>query len=439
MPPVRSGIADCSAQLVPALRSSPEIAAVDVFVDEPVATANPTAHSAHEFPWRHREKPYDLAVYQLGNSSHHDYLWPYLFRYPGLIVLHDAHLHHARAAALLRTRRSADYRDEFAANHPGTSADAAELAVAGFDSHLYYMWPMTRLVVHGSRLTAVHTRQIASQLRTDLSTDRIEHIRLSQGTVLSPTEARAAREKVRARYGIDANAVTFGCFGGLTPDKRLPQILDAFCAIRAYVPAARLMLGGASVGHYDLLADVRARDLQHAVVSTGYLETEAELTDCIAAVDITLNLRWPTARELSGPWLRALAAGKPSIVTEVMQLVDFPVLDPRTWRTHQTRATAAEEPIAVAVDILDEDHSLRLAMKRLGTDAGLRSALGTAAQAYWRREHSPEVMLSDYRRVMSAARSMAAPAASLPPHLVDDGTRLLERLMAPFGIATPLE
>ena len=27
------------------------------------------------------------------------------------------------------------------------------------------------------------------------------------------------------------------------------------------------------------------------------------------ACDVSLNLRWPTAREMSGPWLRALAAG----------------------------------------------------------------------------------------------------------------------------------
>ena len=38
-----------------------------------------------------------------------------------------------------------------------TSPDAAELAVAGFDSHLYYMWPMTRLAVQTSRMTTVHT------------------------------------------------------------------------------------------------------------------------------------------------------------------------------------------------------------------------------------------------------------------------------------------
>src|SRR4029453_16866826 len=146
MPPVRSGIAACSAQLVPALRAQPALSAVDVFVDEPVAAANALVYSAHQFPWRHRETPYDLTVYQVGNSSHHDYLWPYLFRFPGFTVLHDAHLHHARAAALLRTRRYADYRAEFAANHPGSAPELAELAIAGFDNHLYYTWPMTRLV-----------------------------------------------------------------------------------------------------------------------------------------------------------------------------------------------------------------------------------------------------------------------------------------------------
>src|SRR5688572_13861010 len=138
MPPVRSGIALDSANLVAALGTRHQI---DVFVHECAPT--PAHLSAHEFIPRHRQSPYDLMVYQIGNSSHHDYLWAYAFRYPGLVVLHDAHLHHARAAALLRSRREHDYRAEFAAAHPDAQPDAAELAVAGFDSHLYYMWPMT--------------------------------------------------------------------------------------------------------------------------------------------------------------------------------------------------------------------------------------------------------------------------------------------------------
>src|SRR6478672_11119996 len=102
MPPVRTGIAAVSADLVPALADEH---AIDVY----------THTNAYDFVWRHRQTPYDVVVYQMGNSSHHDYIWPYLFRYPGLTVLHDAHLHHARAATLLRTKRVQDYRSEFAA------------------------------------------------------------------------------------------------------------------------------------------------------------------------------------------------------------------------------------------------------------------------------------------------------------------------------------
>src|SRR6185312_6461911 len=52
--------------------------------------------------------------------------------------------------------------------------------------------------------------------------------------------------------------------------------------------------------------------LERQTTITGYLESEAELTAHLAACDVSINLRWPTAREMSGPWLRALAAGRRS-------------------------------------------------------------------------------------------------------------------------------
>ena len=430
-PPVKSGIATCSAELVPALRAAHEI---DVFADETVAGLATGAQSAHEFVWRHRERPYDLTVYQLGNSSHHDYVWPYLFRFPGLLVLHDAHLHHARAAALL-TRQAADaYRAEFRANHPDESADAAELAVAGFDSHLYYMWPMTRLAIQASKLTAVHSRPLAAHLGADLDAGSVEYLRLSQGTFVAADEQLAARRRVRERYGLPSNAVVFGCFGGLSQETRIPQILDALGALVSYAPGARLLLGGASAEYFDLEAEIRARDLGERVIATGYLDSDEELTDAIAAVDVTLNLRWPTAREISGPWLRALAAGKPSVVVDLLQTVDVPLLDPRSWTLFGGRSSDAA-PVAVGIDILDEDHSLRLAMRRLAEDGALRRALGDAAQRYWLREHSPEGMREDYERLMAAAAARLVPLTNLPQHLVTDGTRTLETLLTPFGPA----
>ncbi len=436
MPPVPTGPAVDSATAIAALRDDHEI---DVYVDEPVVALAPRTRSAHEFVWRHQREPYDLTIYQLGNSSHHDYEWPYLFRYPGVTVLHDAHLHHARAAALLRTSREEDYRTELTWNQPEVAQDVAELAVKGFDNHLHYFWPMTRLVSRASRIVAVHAPALADRLREESPDARVEVIRLGHGRALSSEEHDRLRSQARRRYEIPSDALVFGCFGGLSPDKRLPQILAAFAATRASVPSAHLLLAGSTARHYDLVADIARQGLGEWTTVTGYLPHEDDFTACIAATDVALNLRWPTAREISGPWLRALAAAKPTIVMDLAHLTDVPTLDPRTWQPNVTREEdGVASPCAVAIDILDEDHSLRLAMRRLGTDAALRGSLGQAGQRYWRTHHGVELMVEDYRHLIARAIEHEVPRPALPAHLVNDGSRALARLIEPFGIRPPL-
>ena len=177
-PPQTSGIAGQSADIVPELAAAGH--AVDVFVDErqvPVRRdhdAGPPAphavrvQSAHDFVWRVARGQYDLTVYQIGNSRVHEFIWPYLFRWPGLTVMHDCRVHHARGRAYLSAKRADAYRREFARNHPDVPADAAELAVRGFDGAYYYLWPMTRAIVAASRAVAVHTVGGVHDLRAEL-------------------------------------------------------------------------------------------------------------------------------------------------------------------------------------------------------------------------------------------------------------------------------
>jgi glycosyltransferase involved in cell wall biosynthesis len=450
IPPVRTGIAGRGAELVAALRGRGHT--IHVYVDPPsLSRATETArasarhvastetehvYSAHDFLWRQRRSPYDLTIYQFGNSSHHDYAWAYALHHPGLVVLHDTHLHHARAAFLLREKRVGEYRAEFRWNHPGINADVAELAIAGFDSALYYDYPMVRSLVESSRLVAVHGEGARAELIERLSDpstelpDRIVSIRMGEGETLTPDREREARRTVRARYGITEDALVFGCFGGITPEKRIPQVLAAMRAIVPHAPSAWLLLAGARAAYYEVAAAVRAHGLEDRVTLTGYLESDADLTDHIAACDVSLNLRWPTARETSGPWLRALAAGRPTVITDLLHMRDVPSLDPRTWTMNR--------PVCVAIDILDEDHSLRLAMRRLATDAALRERLGHAGREWWEREHTVEAMVDDYERVMREATARPAPDVALPAHMHDAGDRRLRALLEPFGVTVPL-
>ena len=348
--------------------------------------------------------------------------------------MHDAHLHHARAAALLRAGRADDYRQEFTAAHPEATVDLAELAVAGFDTHLYYSWPMTRLVAASSRLTVVHTPLLADALRADAPGAAIEAIHLGHGRRLGAGEAARASARVRDRHAIPPRALLFGVFGGLTPEKRVPQVLEAFGSLLSHAPDARLVLAGAPARHYDVHAHIARLGIAANVTVAGYIDDDRLFDEYVAACDVSINLRWPTAREVSGPWLRALAAGRATITTDLAHMADVPALDPRNWQLHQGFAGHAPEPVTIGLDILDEEHSLRLALRRLARDEGLRAQLGRAAVAYWERNHAPARMLDDYRRVIARAATIPVPAPDLPAHLRTDGTAHLDQLLEPFGL-----
>jgi glycosyltransferase involved in cell wall biosynthesis len=432
-PPQASGIAGRSAALVARLAAAGH--AIDVFadarevpVDRAASPASPDPGdarvlSAHEFVWRHARGQYDLAVYQLGNSTQHAYIWPYLFRWPGLAVLHDARLHHARGHALLSRHRVDDYRAELAFDQPDTAAAAAELGVAGFDGPYYSLWPMTRAVVAASRVTAVHTRGGAAALAAASSGAHVEYVPLGDGRDEPWTELE--RRAARAALGFSDDAVVFGAFGGLTADKRIPQILRAFAATRQRMPRARLLLAGAADRMVDIDGLARTLGIGDALVTAGVLDDEA-FDRAIAAVDVSLNLRWPTAVETSGPWVRAIAAARPTIVVSLAHQAHVPSLDPRDW----SRSHPAAEPVTIAIDIVDEDHSLALAMRRLAMDETLRASLGQAARAYWAAEHSEARMTDAFARVMATAAATPDPQEDLPEHLRPDPSRHVANVLA---------
>src|SRR5471030_3063797 len=193
LPPARSGIATCSADLVPRLAPAHAI--------DPFSEAN-----AHNFVWMARRDPYDLVVYQLGNAPCHDYMWAYLAAYPGLVVLHDARLHQARARGLLHQERFDDYRREFWYDHPEARRDFVEYAVAGLGGPIYYFWSMLRVVLRTARLVAVHNPRVAADLREEFPDAEIEAIRLGTAPLVTDAEAR---RRMRATLGVPDEAVLF--------------------------------------------------------------------------------------------------------------------------------------------------------------------------------------------------------------------------------------
>jgi glycosyltransferase involved in cell wall biosynthesis len=358
-----------------------------------------------------------------------------MVRYPGLVVLHDTRLHHARARQLLNQRRFDDYRQEFRYNHPDAPAGVAEYAVEGLSGSIYYFWPMLRVVLRTARLVAVHNTRIAGDLREQYPGIRVDTIRMGvPDGRLEPAAAADARARLRRDLRLADSACVFTAFGRVTAEKRLEPILRALAAVIALGVDAHLVLVGEASGFPALARLVAEHRVDDRVHVTGHV-ADARVADHLAASDVCLCLRWPTAGETSASWLRALAAGRPTVVSTLAHLADVPTLQARSWRSsHQSR-----EPIAVSIDLLEEDEGLVAAMSRLAADERLRNDLGRAGHAYWSREHALELRAEDYRRLMADAAARPAPdVKGLPSHFTEDHTSLVRELYQQMGVAFDL-
>jgi glycosyltransferase involved in cell wall biosynthesis len=391
-PPERSGIAAYSAELLPLLGAGHTIERIP-------------ESGAHDFVWKHRRDPYNLVVYQLGNAPCHDYMWAYLAAFPGLVVLHDARLHHARARRLLKDRRFDDYRREFAYDHPDARPEVAEYAVEGLGGSIYYFWSMLRVVMRTAKLVAVHNTRVAADLRADYPGVAIESIRMGVPAIRQDVEAR---RRVRQTLQMPDDAVVFAAFGKVTPEKRIPAIRAALATLRREGMNAWLLLVGDADDSSAISAD--------GIRATGYLPDEA-VGSYLTAADACLCLRWPTALETSASWLRCLAAARATVLTDLPHLVDIPA------------------PVAMRVDLLNEERDLTEAMRRLASDRPLRDALARAGHAYWEAGHTLQAMAEDYERLLPAAAARIAPEQTdLPLHFRDDHSAAARHIAARFGV-----
>ena len=131
LPPQRTGVADYSKELLPALAQHAQL---DLWVDEPTTIEQPP----HSRTFNYVDRPeardalrdYDSVIYHMGNSPAHRNIYRMLLAVPGIVVLHDFVLHHFFAAYYLETLGSpASYIAEMAYNYGPAGEEQARHAL----------------------------------------------------------------------------------------------------------------------------------------------------------------------------------------------------------------------------------------------------------------------------------------------------------------------
>ncbi len=270
----------------------------------------------------------DVALYHLGNNRLHAPIYRRALANPGIVVLHDAVLHHFLLGQLSRE----SYTDEFTYNYGEWHRGLADelwrgRAASGCDSR-YFAYPMLRRVAEGARAVVVHNPAAARLVLEHAPKARVvelPHLALApagpEGT--GPGGAPEAEIlRYRQRLGVHPTAFLFGVFGYLRESKRLITALEALAAVRREFPRAALLVAGRFVSS-DL--ERAAAPLLHApgIFRLPYL-SEREFWLAAGAVDACINLRHPAAGETSGIAIRFLGLGKPVLLTDGEETARLP-------------------------------------------------------------------------------------------------------------------
>ncbi|HEX8491830.1 MAG TPA: glycosyltransferase [Pyrinomonadaceae bacterium] len=377
LPPQRSGIAHYSYWLIKALQTHLDI---DLYYD----TQAPTAAIKNDFdvyPLSHfagRYQRYDEVIYHLGNhSDFHKEIYKLAWNFPGTVVLHDynisAFMHDAfycqNDEQLYKQALMEGYGDEgrkeFQALAHGRAPDIAK-------------FPMSHAVVARSRKAIVHHRWVKNQFADN------EHVKVVPLYAKLDFQLSAEDTKLfKNKFSISDSRFLVTCLGFVNSNK-LPQLQVEVVErlIDDGYPVQMMFAGEPAPDIKSLEREVRAGKYARHITFTGY-QDEADYFRAIFASDIIINLRNPSMGEASLTLMHALAAAKPTIVSNINQYREFP--DKVCWKlTHDE----------------NEAEMLYAYLSALLRDRHLRAAISSNSARYARSVLGPERIIARWMQIL---------------------------------------
>jgi len=219
-------------------------------------------------------------------------------------------------------------------------------------------------VLDASQRMVVHSPWCESKIREGSPSYAGKVLVIPHGIHPKRTDG-ARRAAVRDRFRLPQDALIVASFGFVHPDKMSPQALDAFAEVARDDAKALFVFVGEEADDGEVRRHASSLGLDGRVRFLGRQPADA-FAALITVTDVGVNLRMPpTNGETSGALLNLLAAGVPTVVTDVATFSDYPadVVRKVRWET-------------------DGAPGLLRAIRGLATDRDAREALGRAAWDY---------------------------------------------------------
>ena len=365
LPPVRSGIADYSVDLLPWLEPLCDLRVVRL-PDQPVA-----AEVEERWPLVEIDRAGEdgrLPLYHVGNNKYHIDVWRLASRLPGVLALHDIVLHHLLVELTLGEGDLEAYSQRLVEDHGWVGEMVAKARRwTELGQTAIFELPAHRTLLRKQRGVLVHSDWASTRLREE-NPDLVVRT-VPMGVPMPEIPDPAATRSWRQKADIPEGSPLLGSFGFQTPIKRTDRVVAALA--RSEMSNVHLAIGGEVSEGLELEALAQQLGVADRVHMLGFLPFD-EFETAIGACDLCLNLRYPTAGETSASLLRVLALGRPVIVSDYAQFTELP------------------DPVAVKVPLGEgEVESLAGEVSRLLAEPGRLAAMVVASRDYVEQNHAP--------------------------------------------------
>ncbi len=373
--PQRSGISDYSEELLPALARGAEI---DLFVDGFVPT-NPVVSAAFQIH-DYRKNPaslgalpyYDAILCQMGNSHrYHGGIFEVASRHSAIVVFHDVAFQHFFLERARELRDPNVYLDELEASEGfQTRAEAEEALSRGAAPPQYQNplgFPMNFRLANRAEGIIAHSEWSRSRLA-----------RIAPGVPAAKISLHVKIPEVDSlRSTAEKEFLSIASFGFITDSKGLESAIRALAVLRKD-HAFQYHLVGELNSYFDVEELMRTYGIQNRVSISGYLDLE-HFKVRISETDIAINLRDQTVGETSASLCRLMAAGVPTIVSNIGWFSELP------------------DDCVIKIDPgPSADLLLCVYLKELIANADLRQRIGANARAFMLAHHRVEQTAADY-------------------------------------------
>ena len=388
LPPQRSGIADYSAQLLPALAQFYD---VDVIIDQAqLAAPWVSAHcGVRDVQWLlDHAQGYDRVMYHFGNSSYHKHMFELLARVPGVVVLHDfflgdIHNYLAVHGVVPHGLFRALYESHgYAALGVWAAEKDGAAVITQYPANLGVVQQSLGVIVHSE-----HARQLAQTWYGRELARRWQVVALPRAL---PQQGN--RQQARQQLALAPDDFVVCSFGLMGATKLNERLLEAWLlSPLAQDPRCRLVfVGEAHAGDYGaaIEAKISSSGLGDRISITGWADAEV-FHSYLAGADLAVQLRANSRGETSAAVLDCMNHGLPTLVN-----------------AHGAFAELPADSVWLLPEVFD-DQALADAMTTLWLAPEQRRALGERAREVLGSAHSPETCAKQYVAAIEQAYTSA--------------------------------